>query len=425
MRKYIQILSALLVLAAVSCEKGTDGPGGSGTGNQEIRFPSGNSYHTGEDVIIICSGISSRASFWLVSADGTQTPLEDVTVTDSGIFFTPETAGEFTVVAEQDGERIELGRITVEWENSDIIITSVPEYCQPGESFTVTGTGFSDMIALYIEQDGIRTALDTDISGNNTVTAAVPENSPRGKFSLIISRGSDETLISENFFITTIRKLIGIKYDIATDMSFLAHSYELNASRSEDGTITAFKEYLFSTETGNDGNGEYCTYLFEPVSEDFGYSDFNLNVRNSQVLSSTFETTQGGIEGYYTFDWSYDDEGYITYAESNGSMGSIPFGLSDGNITLEDFGVILSYDDNTLVNNPFAADFTISVIATENEILRVAQIMGLTGNVSANLPTGIDGNTVTYEYDEEGYVVKASYIEPVNGFSSEIEYIYE
>ena len=51
--------------------------------------------------------------------------------------------------------------------------------------------------------------------------------------------------------------------------------------------------------------------------------------------------------------------------------------------------------------------------------------MGLTGNVSANLPTGIDGNTVTYEYDEEGYVVKASYIEPVNGFSSEIEYIYE
>ena len=93
MRKYIQILSALLVLAAVSCEKGTDGPGGSGTGNQEIRFPSGNSYHTGEDVIIICSGISSGASFWLVSADGTQTPLEDVTVTDSGIFFTPETAG--------------------------------------------------------------------------------------------------------------------------------------------------------------------------------------------------------------------------------------------------------------------------------------------------------------------------------------------
>ena len=69
MKRIPYILSVLLLTAAVSCEKQTDGTGATGTGNPEIIFPSGNSYMAGEDVIIICDGISPDALFyrWITS----------------------------------------------------------------------------------------------------------------------------------------------------------------------------------------------------------------------------------------------------------------------------------------------------------------------------------------------------------------------
>ena len=59
------------------------------------------------------------------------------------------------------------------------------------------------------------------------------------------------------------------------------------------------------------------------------------------------------------------------------------------------------------------------------EILRATQAMGFTGTVSERLPASLDGKPVTYVYDDEGYVIKASYTDPYSSFETEIEYTYE
>lgn len=414
-----------MLLAAVSCEKGPDsgeGPGGSGS---EIRFPSGNIFSTGDDVIIICSGVSPDAAFYLVDASGGQTLLENVTVTASGIFFTLYApTGEYTIAVEQDGTRSELGKITVTAGSIDITVTGVPGYCLPGGSFTVEGTGFgSSAILVLADGNGQRTPLETEVSGSTTLTAAVPEDAPRGKMSLMIVQDNGEMTVSRTFFVTSKKRLSAITYNIAPGTSY-EHAYSLHPVwQQKEGTVTGFEEYTVEATTGS--GGEYTDYSFTPVSDEYGYSDFRLRVSGDRVVSSTFETTQGGVEDYYTFGWEYDSEGYVSYAESNGSNGSIWLDTVDGNISLEEFWIDCTYGDPGLANNPFAVDFTISVIASECEIFRVAQVMGLTGRASANLPTSLDGKEVSYEYDGEGYVTGASYTDPFNAYSVTIQYTYE
>ena len=93
----------------------------------EIRFPSGNTFSKGEDVIIICNGLSPDDSFYLVSPGGQHTVIEEVTVTASGIFFTADVpAGNYTVVVEHGGERRELGAITVTVATINVTISHVP-----------------------------------------------------------------------------------------------------------------------------------------------------------------------------------------------------------------------------------------------------------------------------------------------------------
>ena len=427
MKRIPYILSVLLLTAAVSCEKQTDGTGATGTGNPEIIFPSGNSYMAGEDVIIICDGISPDASFWLEDASGKLIPVDNVTVTASGFFFTVTAAGEYTIVVEQDGKRIETGKISVNMTATDIIISDVPEYCIPGESFTISGTGLSGYATVYISDghDGSKTELDFEHSGNNYITVHVPEDGPRGKFTLSIEQGGKETVISDRFFITAHKQLMGIQYDIATDMALYQHSYNLTMSRDEDGNVTGFEEYSMNSSEKSDETGAYTEYGFEPVSDESGYSCFRLAERNGQVLSASFETYQGGIEGCYTFGWEYDTEGYLSYAISNGSSGTIELSVTDGNISLEDMWIDCSYGDPALVNNPFGADIAVSIIATESEILRVALTMGFTGRTSVNLPTVIDGKGISYKFDEDGYVIEAEYTDPISGFNSKITYKYE
>lgn len=438
MRKYIQILSALLVLAAVSCEKGTDGPGGSGTGNQEIRFPSGNSYHTGEDVIIICSGISSGASFWLVSADGTQTPLEDVTVTDSGIFFTLETAGEFTVVAEQDGERIELGRITVTIASIDVTVTHTPSYCLPGESFTVDGSGFDASAILAVATpDGSRTMLETE-NTETSLTAFVPEDAPRGKLDLLIVQNDGEQTISQAFFITSRKYLVRFTTSLGTGTS--AYTREFSFIRDENGHVTATSPYTLTVSAGSDDrHGEYIGYDFSATEEEEenSYYPFLLKISDTEgnVLSSTFETERTDVGTGETvvsteeFDWEYDASGFLSWYVGRYSNETVS---DDGNINFEDIdgSDIYAYEDESLVNNPFAVDCTLGLQAASSadHILSVALALGFTGQRSENLPSGIAGGSatvpVTYVFDEEGYVTRASYGEnsilPVT-----VEFVYE
>ena len=423
MRKIIYILPLIMVLVAVSCEKGNEGTDGPGGTDSVIRFPSGSEYAAGDDVIIICTGISSEAVLYLVSPDGSQTLVGNPTITASGIFFTLDVpAGDYTVVVEQSGERVELGNISVTAASIDIIVNEVPSYCLPGDSFTVEGLDFDESAELVIvSADGTRTSLRTEAT-STSLTAQVPDDAPRGKMQLLIVQDDGEMTVSETFFVTTRKLLTGVVYTIGVGNATYEHSYELHPERDGSGEIVGFTEYGMSSSDGADGT----VYSFDPVSGDFGYSDFEMTVRNGQVASVRFETTQGGEEGYYTFEWEYASDGFLSYAVGSGSAyGTLFLGSEDGNLSLDDLAIECDYSDETLVNNPFAPDFVLGILAADNEQLRVAQVMGLTGTVSAMLPASIDGNAVTYVYDDEGYVTEAAYTDPYTSFETEIKYTYE
>ena len=424
MKTITHILSSLLLLLiAFSCEKGNESEATPGGAASLIRFPSGSEYSVGEDVIILCSGIAPGAALYLVSTDGSQTLVGNPTITASGVFFTVVAGpGIYTVVVEQDGERRELGSISVVAAAIDVMVNDVPAYCIPGETFSVTGSGFDDSAVLTLmNPEGTRTALVTEVSGNS-LSAAVPSDAPRGKMRLLIVQDDGEMTAREAFFVTTRKQLTNVVYTIGVGNATYEHSYELHADRSGSGEISGFSEYVMSSSNETDG----VVYSFDPVSEDSGYSDFKINVKNGQVSSVTFETSQGGFTDYYTFGWEYDADSFLSYAVGNGSSyATLYLGSENGNLDLSDLYIDCDWSDASLVNNPFALDFALGILAADNEILRVAQAMGFTGTVSERLPASLDGKPVTYVYDDEGYVIKASYTDPYSSFETEIEYTYE
>lgn len=439
MKQTIYILSALMLILAVSCEKGaigTDGPGGAG--DSGIRFPAGNTYDNGDDVIIICSGILPDAVFYLVRPDGSRIAVENVTVTDSGIFFTLNvTAGEYTVIVEQNGESFELGKITATVPSIDVTVNNVPSYCLPGGSISVSGTGFDETAALAIvAPDGTRTILDTETSGTG-LTASVPADAPRGKLSLLIVQDNGEKTISDAFFITSVKYLVKLNIQIGSGNS--AFTREFSFTRDESGHVTATVPYTMTVSDGNDAeHGEYTAYDFAATEdeEEMSYYPFLLKVSKTdgRVLSSTFETERTDPDGNTVtreeeFDWEYDSYGFLSWY-----VGKYTYEfVSDGeNINLEDLSGngIYAYENPGLVNNPFGVDGTLGLLAAEDadHIMSVALALGFTGRRSETLPSGRKNGSTTdpidYTFDSEGYVTGASYGE--NGpMPVKVEYTYE
>ena len=423
MKRIPYILSVLLLTAAVSCEKQTDGTGATGTGNPEIIFPSGNSYMAGEDVIIICDGISPDALFWLEDTSGELIPVDNVTVTASGFFFTVTKAGEYTIVVEQDGTSMELGKISVTVPSIDVTVNTVPRYCIPGQSFTVSGSGFDESAVLAVtDSEGSRFVFDTEASDTD-LTASVPDNAPRGKLNLFIVQENGEKTISTSFFVTSEKHPVRFRTAIGTGES--AYIREFSFTRDDNGEVTASAPYTLTVTNGADETyGEYLIYDFaaSDTEEENGYYPFTLKISSSErrVLSATFETERTdpgtGETSVQTeeFPWEYDPEGYLTWYVGGYSNELVS---ENGNINFEDFdgSRFYSYDDSSLINNPFGPDCTLALqAASQNDhILSVALALGFTGSRSANLPSGTVSGQVTvpisYTFDAEGYVTVASY----------------
>ena len=189
--------------------------------------------------------------------------------------------------------------------------------------------------------------------------------------------------------------------------------------------MTASAPYTLTVTNGADETyGEYLIYDFaaSDEEEENGYYPFTLKISSSErrVLSATFETERTdpgtGETSVQTeeFPWEYDPEGYLTWYVGGYSNELVS---ENGNINFEDFdgSRFYSYDDSSLINNPFGPDCTLALqAASQNDhILSVALALGFTGSRSANLPSGTVSGQVTvpisYTFDAEGYVTVASY----------------
>lgn len=423
MKKTFKILSVLLIGAFFSCEKDS-GENIAGGSDSEIRFPSGTEYETGDDVFIICSGISAKASFYLTDAGGNRTLIDDVTITASGIFFTLDVpSGEYAVTVEQDGTSTELGRITVTAATISIIVNEVPDWCIPGGILTVTGADFDPSAELVLmDAANIRYTLDTDAT-ESTLSAEVPETSPRGKLSLLIVQDNGEMTVSETFFVTTQKRLV--RFVSSTGSGESAYTREFSFIRDESGNVTSTVPYTLTISQGNDAtDGEYTSYDFaaSETDEENGYYSFALKIGDGKVLSSAFESGDTDPEPQ-EYEWDYDASGFLTWY-----VGRYTYELtnSGGNINPNDLYV---YEDDSLVNNPFAVDCTLGLQAATDadHVMVMALALGSTGEKSANLPTATyasssTAETVTYTFDDEGYVTGASYgsIFPIS-----VEFTYE
>lgn len=433
------LLAAVFTGLALACDK--TGPEGGNTGTPDgcpvtyVRFPAQTIY-SGDRIPVIGSGFSDRADFFLVNTvSGTSIEIADVTVTASGIEMTVDAvAGEYIFVIEQDG-RWELGTITVEARPIDVTVGTFPQYCIPGESLTVTGMGFAESATLTLESpDGTRTSLRTEAS-ESSLTALIPDDSPKGRLKLIIVQDNGEQTVSSSFFVTTVKRLMTFRSTVGSGESTVVR--ELSFTRDGDGSVTGCSPFSLSVNQGSDGRTEY-NFTASADNEDEGYYSFILKVDQgrNRVVSSTFELerTDPGSGQVTTvteeFPWDYGNTGFLSWYD--GRM-SNELSAVDGNINIQEFdgSYRYVYDNNELINNPFGVDCTIGLIAgnSSDYILASALVLGATGQKSALLPSGIyasgtEADLVSYEYDGEGYVTTASYGES-SSLPVVVEFIYE
>ena len=316
------LLAAVFTGLALACDK--TGPEGGNTGTPDgcpvtyVRFPAQTIY-SGDRIPVIGSGFSDRADFFLVNTvSGTSIEITDVTVTASGIEMTVDAvAGEYIFVIEQDG-RWELGTITVEARPIDVTVGTFPQYCIPGESLTVTGMGFAESATLTLESpDGTRTSLRTEAS-ESSLTAIIPDDSPKGRLKLIIVQDNGEQTVSSTFFVTTVKRLMTFRSTVGSGESTVVR--ELSFTRDGDGSVTGCSPFSLSVNQGSDGRTEY-NFTASADNEEEGYYSFILKVDQgrNRVVSSTFELerTDPGSGQVTTvteeFPWDYGNTGFLSW----------------------------------------------------------------------------------------------------------------
>lgn len=439
------VAAAVMAAALVAASCSQEGSEEENTGTPEgcpvtyVRLPASPVY-SGDRIAVIGTGFSKDAGYFLVDSGGESVRLEDVTVTASGIEIpVPVGEGEYMFVIEQDG-RWELGTLHVEVRKLDISISSCPEYCLPGGSFTVSGTGFGSAAGLILEDpdDGSRTALSVRYA-NGSLSATLPDDCPRGKLSLILSQDGSEEVISDRFFVTSRKWLTGISFTVGSGESASVRS--LTVTRDGSGAITGCSGYTISEEASGDAGGSaggdadgtadgavIYTFTHIPAAsdEDYEFPDyiFKTDTDAGRVLSHTvmIEREDEGGQTYYEpreIEWSYDDMGYLVYF----GQGTADLECVDGNLNQSG---VFAYEDPQLCNNPFAVDFVLSTMASSDPQIFLAQLYGWCGECSVNLPSGrsAGGATaeITYEFDDEGYLTLASFREGILPVSIKYEY---
>ncbi|MBI6117253.1 hypothetical protein [Salegentibacter maritimus] len=199
-----------------------------------------------------------------------------------------------------------------------------------------------------------------------------------------------------------------------------------SGSKLETYTLTdMFGENSVSTYTYNDAN------FVEEISKeinDFGETSnityaFEYNDKNQVISKSVDATDEKTVYTYennkivkaeytkegtaiYTFNYEYKENGDLASEkridhENDDSVDEIKFVIEDGNVVEEDrYGevYVATYDEK---NNPFIGMYPTAYAAINIGIQSV--------NVNNPISGTLADDTITYEYNEDGYPVSASY----------------
>ena len=433
------LLAAAFAFAAVSCDPAnTDPTPQPGNTDPLVNCVIPESVKAGGEAQIQWDGFKQNASILLVGQSADEHVMEVKVVTAYGLTFkvpvnTPE--GLYDVVLVQDGRTV-LGKITVTPADMPVTGLKVPAGAQQGESFIIEGIGFENGCSVIaVDKDGAEHTLATEVSYQG-LTVTVPNDLAEGDYALYLLQNEMRWLLTPSFSVykeLVVKTLVRIDYYTEyVDDALLKLSWEI--SREEPATLTVSQ---FIVEDGTETLDVYDMYQFDnegvlELVED-GFEESN------DLEMSYAPDEEGNVSVSYVliygkqeptpFTWTYDMEGFLTsVASPTATFRS--FEYQNGNMTVFN-NTSFEYGDASLVNNPAAPDVIwgyMSLLDKNNPFMYVPYFLGWYTKASAQLPTamlspsptgtGTDRTPLSYEFDEDGYVVRMTL------GSEKVEYIF-
>lgn len=418
-------------LLFISCE-GIDNQGTDGSDSYESDWVVPSSARAGGEMIVQWDGFTASAVLYLGQAQtGARHELEMKALTASGVILgIPHSvpAGRYMLVLEQDGQTHELAQVDVLDALAPVTGISVPSGVTAGEEFLISGLGFNSSSAVFAgDQDGNMEELHSVLSAGMLIVT-VPADMPEGSYSLYLQQDGGLWLIASTFNIYAVsveeRKLSGIDYYTPyVGTAMLKTSWDI--SMEEPLTLTLSESYVSGDETTLNAYDRY-------VCDESGYFDLTEDGRertNTTGVSyqrdddgrvSVSDVLLYGDEDLTRFMWEYDAQGNLTTIYSPKNVFRA-MEYENGNLT-SCRGVSFEYGDKSLVNAPDGPDIAWSYMCVNDiseSFVYFPYLIGWNGKVSVNLPTAIYipdpfgaealRYGISYDYDDSGYVIKASW----------------
>lgn len=393
------------------------------------------SVQPGSEAVIQWNGFTDYAKIFLQDASGTKTPVLIKVITPSGLIFDAPyglAAGIYRVILEQDGT-VDIGQIEILASDLPVSGISMPDNVAPGDILVITGIGFdSAEFSIYLKSQTDRIELECRSSSTGLETE-IPSEIPTGRYALHMTDGTDDWILNDSLGIHIRKKLLRVTriepYDGTMNHE---SSYTVEYAENQIEAITyrtvvtdadgSYEQQIFDRYLlGEDGTfriegGESSSNNFN-----FGYvRDSEGRILSADVLRYSKNNPAGTMR---QFKWVYDSEGRPTDVtfELDGVTRSIQFYLYESGNLIETNASSFIYEDETSVNNPFAADAAHAydmMANTMEPFLYAPFLCGEHPFVSRLLPNGfrmVTGPTTTktvlfeYNFDNEGYVSQMSW----------------
>lgn len=443
MRIFILVLA---FMAAVSCNEVGDLAGDGGNPLDDCVITG--AVQPGMEAVAQWNGFDESAVIRLIGEDGSEHEAEVSVVTSSGLIFRVPAglpAGTYAVVLDQRGNRQELGQIEVLAAELPVTGVKFPSAVEPGRPFIMEGTGFAMGHVLLLVKDGESVVLRQEaVSSGLRVT--VPDGTACGIYSLYLSDGSNEWLLSDCVSVAVRRTLRSvsrcsdydgtIRYRTCYEVEYAGDEVSavvFTASLTENGEVLmeeARDRYVLGTDGVFRAEGGSSSSL----NINFGYErDASGQIMSADVLRFSRSNPDGTMR---TFSYVYNSAGRpekVTYVLDDVTRSLQVYFYEDDNL-VETKSSVFAYDDVTLKNNPFAADVAMGydmMSMTDEPFLFFPYLMGEHPFASSLLPAAVleptgamgalERKEVTYEKDEDGYVVHMSW----EAGASELFFEYE
>lgn len=428
----------LCICAVVACEGLGDGESGGRNPLEECVIPVGAS--PGEEAVIQWNGFGQSPSVALRDADGKDFSVDVKVVTSSGLIFTVPSGiapGMYSVVLQ--GQGMVLGQMEILSADMSISGLSVPSAVAPGEELVIKGTGFDRSFRFLLRSGALQIELPVQTVAGG-VRCNVPSDLPLGTYRLLMTDGEDELVLEDGFMVARRKRLMKIRlvfpYDNDTD-ACKECKVEINDGRVEAVVYT----YMYLDKAGEFLETVY-EYRYVQVEEwdfriegDISEKTETTNFRFKYIFDETGRLdaidavvyTRQNPEHNIMHWYEYDNEGRpvaVSYEYRDAEQIRQKYVYDSGNL-VETFDYLYLYEDETLVNHPFAVDaahaFDMLMLFGE-PMTYVPYLLGIHPFTSRLLPT--QASTVSkfeYEFDADGYVTGMSWDEG----SAKILFVYD